>query len=81
MTHIKNYLRENNFFAKLFTFGMIPLCWRMSIGLARRFGYEDKLLLIGVIGIWVGVAIGHQLYYRWLFPEKTKPTKCEDPLS
>lgn len=73
MGEFREFLRGANFFARAVTFGMVPLCWRISIGLAQRFGYEDKLLLIGIVGIWAGVVIGHQLYYRWIFPEKNKP--------
>jgi len=76
MDEFRDFLREDNFFARAVTFGMIPLCWRISIGLAQRFGYEDKFAVTGIIGIWVGVVIGHQLYYRWLFPEKNKTKEC-----
>lgn len=76
MDEFRKFLREDNFFARAVTFGMIPLCWRISMGLGRRFHCEDSLLLIGVVGIWVGVVIGHQLYYRWIFPEKRKPKEC-----
>ena len=76
MGEFRDFLREDNFLARAVTFGLIPLCWRVSLGLARRFEYEDYILLIGIVGIWVGVVIGHQLYYRWLFPEKNKPKEC-----
>lgn len=76
MGKFRDFLRGDNFLARAVTFGMIPLCWRVSVGLARRFEYEDHLLLIGIVGIWVGVVIGHQLYYRWLFPKKNKPKEC-----
>jgi hypothetical protein len=69
----RDFLREDNFWARTVTFAMIPLCWRIAMGLGRRFGYEDHLLMIGVAGIWVGVVVGHQMYYRWIFPEKNKP--------
>ena len=76
MGKFRDFLREDNFFARAVTFGMIPLCWRISIGLARRFEYEDHILLIGIVGLWIGVVIGHQMYYRWIFPEKNKPKSC-----
>jgi hypothetical protein len=76
MGKFRDFLREDNFCARAVTFGMIPLCWRISIGLAQRFKYEDHILLIGIVGLWVGVVIGHQMYYRWIFPEKNKPKSC-----
>ena len=72
MGNSRDFLRENDFFARAVTFGLIPFCWRISIALGRWFGYEHSVLLIGIVGIWVGVVIGHQLYYRWIFPEKRK---------
>ena len=67
-------LRESNFLARLFTFWMIPLFWRLCIGVGRwlKCG-EDNLYPFGIVGIWIGVAVGHNLYYRWIFPEKRKP--------
>lgn len=70
MNEFREFLREDNFFARAVTFGMIPLFWRVSLEIGRRCGYENNLLLFGIAGIWIGVVIGHQLYYRWLFPEK-----------
>lgn len=66
-------LRENHFFARLITFGMVPLFWRVFVGLGLRLHYDTpNLTIFGVIGIWVGVLVGYNLYYRWIFPEKRK---------
>lgn len=73
MKNFRDFLRENNFFARAITFAMIPIFWRFSLIVGRWFGYDKHLLLIGIVGIWIGVAIGHNLYYRWIFPEKRKP--------
>jgi len=37
---------------------------KIAVGHGRRFGYEDHLLMIGIVGIWIGVVIDHQLNYR-----------------
>ena len=68
----KDLLRKNNLLARALTFGMIPLLWRISISIGRWLGYADNLLVIGIAGIWLGVLIGHLLYYHWIFPEKGK---------
>ncbi len=70
MNEFRSFLRENNFFARAVTFGMIPLFWRICLGLALWYNCKEHLIIFGVIGIWIGVVIGHQLYYRWIFPEK-----------
>jgi hypothetical protein len=71
----RDFLRENGFFARAVTFGIIPFSWRLSIYIGKWCGYGENLLLIGIVGIWIGVVIGHQLYYRWIFPEKRNPEK------
>lgn len=73
MDKIRNFFREENFLARVFTFGMIPLFWRISVAVGKWFNNEEHFLLIGIVGIWIGAAIGHTLYYRWIFPEKRKP--------
>lgn len=70
MDNFRDFLRENNFFARVITFAMIPFFWRISLSVGKWMGYEDRLLLIGIVGIWIGVAVGHNVYYRWIFPEK-----------
>lgn len=72
MDEFRDFLRGDNFFARAVTFGMIPLSWSISLKIGRGCGYEENLLLFGIAGIWIGVAIGHNLYYRWIFPEKRK---------
>lgn len=76
MNEFREFLREDNFFARAVTFGMIPLFWRIFLGIGRWYGYKDNLLLFGIAGIWIGVVIGHQLYYRWISPEKRKSKEC-----
>jgi hypothetical protein len=74
MSEFREFLRGDNFFARAVTFGMIPLFWRICMGLGRWWECDkDNLMLFGVAGIWVGVVIGHNLYYRWIFPEKRTP--------
>jgi hypothetical protein len=73
MKEFREMLRESNFFARAVTFGMIPLFWRICMSLGRwRECDKDNLMLFGVAGIWIGVVIGHNLYYRWIFPEKRR---------
>ena len=70
MDEFRDFLRGDNFFARAVTFGMIPLSWSISLKIGRGRRYEDNLLLFGIAGIWIGVVIGHNLYYRWIFLEK-----------
>lgn len=75
MGEFRDFLRENNFLARVTSYAMIALFWRLALVLGRWCGYEYEtnlqgLKLFGIAGIWVGVVIGYQLYYRWLFPEK-----------
>jgi len=72
----RDMLRESKVLARAFTFGMIPTFWRLCIEVGRwcKFG-EDNLQPFGIAGIWIGVAIGYQLHYRWIFAEKRKPNE------
>ena len=75
MGEFRDLLREDNFLARATSFGMVPLFWRLFLSLGRWCGCEENfecLKLFGIAGIWVGVVIGYQLYYRWLFPEKRR---------
>jgi hypothetical protein len=54
MSSFRDFLREDNFWARVFTFAMIPFFWRISVAAGRRLGYEDHLVLIGSVGIWIG---------------------------
>ena len=76
MAAFKSFLKESNFFARALTFGMIPLFWRIFLAIGLWYGDQGKLLLFGIAGIWIGVGISHQLYYRWIFPEKNNPKEC-----
>ena len=70
---LRAVLRENNFLARVITFAAVPLFWRVFVGLGLRWQYDMlNLKIFGVIGIWVGVLVGYNLYYRWIFPEKRK---------
>lgn len=75
MSRFRDFLREDNFLARVVTFAMIPFFWRISIAAGKWLGYADHLVLIGSMGIWIAVIVGHNLYYRWLFPEKQNPKK------
>jgi len=72
MISFRDFLREDNFWARVFTYAMIPFFWRISVAIGKWLGYEDHLVLIGSVGIWIGVIVGSNLYYRWIFPEKRK---------
>lgn len=79
MNEFREFLRGDNFFAKAVTFGMIPLFWRICLGIGRWCGYGEDLLMFGVSGIWIGVVIGYQLD-RWIFSDliATTSKKTDD---
>jgi hypothetical protein len=78
VNEFRDFLREREFFARAVTFGMIPVFFKISLLLGWWYGYGGNLpslKLFGAIGILTGSFVGHQLYYRWIFPEKRQSVK------
>lgn len=78
MNEFREMLREDRFLARLVTIGMTPLFWKVFLNIGRWLGYGENLLLFGIAGIWLGAFIGHQLHYRWIFPEKCQKGRLEN---
>ncbi len=73
MHALKLYLRKSNFSARIVTFAMIPIFFRIFISLGKLWTHGEitkSLIVFGVTGILTGSFLGHILYYRWIFPEK-----------
>ena len=71
----KSFLKDNNFAARVVTFGMIPFGFRLSHTVCKWISQGESLThmrLFGFGGIILGALIGHLLYYYWIFPEKRK---------
>lgn len=78
MNDFKEFLRRNNFCARLFTVIAILFSFVIFTYLGKSMLGEkalNGLRYFGAVGILVGSYIAHQLYYRWIFPEKNRSTK------
>jgi len=72
LNKFKNYLRENSLGARFLTLSMIPFCYNICkwCTQGQPVGY---IRLFKIAGFMIGAFLAHQLYYRWIFPEKRNP--------
>ncbi|MDX8430239.1 MAG: hypothetical protein SNF33_00280 (plasmid) [Candidatus Algichlamydia australiensis] len=78
MNSLKEFLKENNFFARSFSIIAMYVVFRTFTFIGKSCLGEEmdtELKYFSIAGVLLGAYIAHQLYYRWIFPEKAKPTK------